>query len=422
MLAKLRHKLVELFGQYIKQFSYILLYRVLGICGNLVSGIMIARAIGESNRGIYGLFLTSLLVFNTILHLGFNTSVIYFAKKATHQLKSILSFYFLLTLSCLVFIFITLLFYGHLFKINDHTLILLFLITYFFLSLGNLTRGILVGKEETVWLYKMDAFLKILSLALVLICSYFHILNLSVALLIILFEYFLIYLFTYQKTELQIFPIQIDLPFLKSSIQLNLKNFLVTILIILILRCDQYFVKAILGNYYVGLYSVNASIIENLGILGTLFSIQMLPKLIEMEDFLHKLEKCKKHLLLLFTSSAAIAIIFYFLAPILIKLYFKKDIPLAVESFQVLLLGFILWTLINYLHVLYLSLRVKKTYLTFLWMTLFLNIGLNKWMIPQWGIVGSSWASVISYGFLFIICLIDLFILKKKNYNKKGIR
>lgn len=418
MIASLRHKLVQLFGQYIKQFSYILLYRILAIGANLVSGILIARAIGESNRGIYGLFLTSLLVFNTILHLGFNTSIIYFAKKATHQLKSIISFYFLLTLSCLVVIFLTLLFYGHLFKINDHTLILFFLITYFFLSLGNITRGILVGKEETVWLYQLDAFLKTLSLALVLICSYLKLLYLSAAISIILLEYFLIYYFTYQKTALQIFPIKIDLPFLKNSIQLNLKNFIVTILVILILRCDQYFVKAILGNYYVGLYSVNASIIENLGILGTLFSIQMLPKLIEMEDFLHKLEKCKKHLFLLFTSSSLIAIVFYFLAPILIKLYFKKEIPIAVESFQVLLLGFILWTMINYLHVLYLSLRVKKTYLTFLWLALFLNIALNKWMIPKWGIVGSSWASVISYSVLLLLCVFDLFVLKKNNYTK----
>lgn len=410
--------LTKWFGQYFKQFSYILLFRFIAIGTNLIAGILIARAIGEANRGIYGLFLTSLLVFNTVLHLGFNTSVIYFAKKATEQLRSILSFYFLLTISCLLLIFIVLQAYGHMFKIQDHTLIILFLVTYFFLSMGNMTRSILVGKEEAVWLYGMDAVLKSISLCLILAFSWSGILNLNAALIIILLEYLLIFLCTYYKSSLQIFPTQIDFTFLKNTIQLNLKNFLVTILMILILRCDQYFVKAILGNYYVGLYTVNASIIENLGVLGTLFSIQMLPKLIEMEDYMRKLEKCKKHLLLLFTSSAAIAGLFYFLAPILIRLYFKKDIPMAVDSFRILLIGFIFWTLINYIHVLYLSLRVKKTYLSFLWLALLLNILLNKFMIPKWGIVGSSWASIISYGILFSLCLFDLFVLKKRNVQK----
>lgn len=410
--------LTKWFGHYFKQFSYILLFRFIAIGTNLIAGILIARAIGEANRGIYGLFLTSLLIFNTVLHLGFNTSVIYFAKKATEQLRSILSFYFLLTISCLLLIFIVLQAYGHVFKIQDHTLIILFLVTYFFLSMGNLTRSILVGKEEAVWLYGMDAVLKSISLSFILAFAWSGILNLHLALIIILLEYFLIFICTYYKSSLQIIPIQIDFTFLKNTIQLNLKNFLVTILMILILRCDQYFVKAILGNYYVGLYTVNASIIENLGVLGTLFSIQMLPKLIEMEDYLRKLEKCKKHLMLLFTSGAAIASLFYFLAPILIRLYFKKDISMAVDSFRILLIGFVLWTLINYIHVLYLSLRVKKTYLSFLWLALLLNILLNKFMIPKWGIVGSSWASVICYGILFSLCLFDLFVLKKRNVQK----
>lgn len=410
--------MVEWFGQYIKQFSYILLYRILAIGANLVAGILIARAIGESNRGIYGLFLTSLLVFNTILHLGFNTSVIYFTKKTADKLHAILSFYFLLTLGCLIVIFFSLIFYGHLFRIQDHTLIFLFLITYMFLSMGNLTRNILIGREQTVWLYRMDMLLKFISLCTIGILSWLQLLNLTNALLVLLLEYFLIYLFTYRQTDLQIFPIQLDFVFLKNTIQFNLKNFLVSILLILLLRCDQYFVKAILGNYYVGLYTVNASIIENLGILGTLFSIQMLPKLIEMDDYLIKLQKCKKHLLMLLASAAGIALVFYFIAPYLIHLYFKKDIPAATASFQILLIGFILWTLINYIHVLYLSLRVKKTYLTFLWLALFVNIALNKFMIPQWGIIGSSWASVISYGLLLMACLFDLFVLKRNNALK----
>lgn len=416
---KIQRTLVNWFGQYIKQFSYLLIFRIITIICNLIAGIIIARTIGEANRGIYGLFLTSLLVFNTILNLGFNTSVFYFAKKAEQKLKSIISFYFLFTLICMVIIYILLIAFSHVFKFQHISFNFIFILAYFFLSIGNIFRNIIIGKENTVAIYRMDAVIKFIILVIIICLMYLHLLTLETAIILLLIENIALYFYSLIKVQIPIFPLELDFQFLKKTINFNLKNYLVAILMILLLRSDQYFIKLILGNYYVGLYSVNASIIENLGIIGTLFSIQMLPKLIAEENFLRKLEKSKKHILLLFGSSLFIAIIFYFIAPFIIQLYFKTQIIEAVVSFRVLLIGFVFWTILNYIHVFYLSLRVKKTYLTILWSALFLNIILNQILIPKYGIIGSAWASSISYGTILLMAFIDLFILKKQNALKK---
>lgn len=419
MKQTINNTLKNWFGNYLKQFSLLLFYRVIVTAANLVAGIIIARTIGEANRGIYGLFLTSLLIFNTILNLGFNTSVIYFAKKSTDKLKSIVSFYFLLSFSSALLILLTLILFSSIFKFQHPSINFIFIIAYFFLSMGNLFRSIIVGYDQTPTSYKIDAGIKIFLLIVIVALKYLNVLNLYYVLSLILIENLLFYILSYQKIKLDIFPLELDFKFLQSTITFNLKNYFVAILLILLLRSDQYFIKAILGNYYVGLYSVNASIIENLGIIGTLFSIQMLPKLIAQDDFIIKLQKSIKPLILLLLSSLSIAFIFYLLAPMLITLYFKTEIPIAVSSFRILLIGFVFWTILNFIHVLYLSIRVKKTYMSIMMFALLLNIVLNKYLVPAYGIIGSAWASSISYGVLLTLSLFDLFVLKRNNALKK---
>lgn len=419
MKQTINNTLKNWFGNYLKQFSLLLFYRVIVTAANLVAGIIIARTIGEANRGIYGLFLTSLLIFNTILNLGFNTSVIYFAKKSTDKLKSIVSFYFLLSFASALLILLTLILFSSIFKFQHPSINFIFIIAYFFLSMGNLFRSIIVGYDQTATSYKIDAGIKIFLLIVIVALKYLNVLNLYYVLSLILIENLLFYILSYQKIKLDIFPLELDFKFLQSTITFNLKNYFVAILLILLLRSDQYFIKAILGNYYVGLYSVNASIIENLGIIGTLFSIQMLPKLIAQDDFIIKLQKSIKPLILLLLSSLSIAFIFYLLAPMLITLYFKTEIPIAVSSFRILLIGFVFWTILNFIHVLYLSIRVKKTYMSIMLFALLLNIVLNKYLVPAYGIIGSAWASSISYGVLLALSLFDLFVLKRNNALKK---
>ncbi len=50
---------------------------------------------------------------------------------------------------------------------------------------------------------------------------------------------------------------------------------------------------------------------------------------------------------------------------------------------------------------------------------LLLNIVLNKYLVPAYGIIGSAWASSISYGVLLTLSLFDLFVLKRNNALKK---
>jgi O-antigen/teichoic acid export membrane protein len=95
------------------------MFRFGNIAFNILSGLIISRTLLEANRGIYGLFITSLYLFNVALNLGFNASALYYSQKNPEQLKSFLSSNLVLSLVSSLLVWIAIVMFSQHFPFQD---------------------------------------------------------------------------------------------------------------------------------------------------------------------------------------------------------------------------------------------------------------------------------------------------------------
>jgi O-antigen/teichoic acid export membrane protein len=222
-----------------------------------------------------------------------------------------------------------------------------------------------------------------------------------------------------RKLNIRILPLRFDSVLFKESFLFNAKSYIAVMLTILLTRGDQFVIKYFLGNAQTGLYSIGNQIIENLCIASGILMTIYLPKFLESQDFNWVMSKSKKLLFYIFCSSVALAGLFYVLAPWIMQMYFKHKPPEAITSFRILLIGFVFWSMYIVFNVVYLTIRMKKSNLVIIAISLALNLTINFLYIPKYGIIAAAWSSTICYALLFFMSYIDLFYLKIKNFNKK---
>ena len=93
----------------------------------------------------------------------------------------------------------------------------------------------------------------------------------------------------------------------------------------------------------------------------------------------------------------------------------------AVPIFKILLLASSVLSLEAILAQYYASIG-KIKFLIYYWiLTLLVNISLNYFWIPKYGIAGAAWSSLISYSLILILLLLKIytesFLSKTKNEN-----
>lgn len=395
------------------------IYRFLSVLINFYTGVLIARDLGEANRGLFGLFLTSLFFFNVFLNFGFNNSAAYFASKSPDKMKQYLSTNFILSIFSSIVIIISLFIFSLYFNFQSDSLRYLFLICYIFYSFSLIYRSFLVGQNHLIYSQKIDFYLRLGYLIYILILYINQAMSVFNILLYVTLEYLIFSILSKFKIKVNIFPLQFNFQFFKDTFLFNSKTYLAAILATFILRFDQYLIKYFYGNFQVGIYSICSTIIENMCIVTSMIAVFYIPKLFAEKNLTLILNKSRKILGFILISSIAMASVIYIISPWLIELYFKKTNPEAVTLLRVLLIGFVSWSIFIFIHTIYFSLRFKKSLLIIMTFCLAINIGINYFLIPKYGIITAAWSSSISYTILATLCYIDLFILKKNNFLKK---
>lgn len=417
MISKGLH-LLETYKEFIRNLSINVFYRVIIVAINLVSGIIISRDLMEANRGLFSIILTSFFLFNTALNFGINGSAAYFAKADPAKLKSFLSTG--LIVAFLSSILLVALIFFKIYTFQNELLKYVFLVGYFLFSIQVLFRSILIGMDFNIFSQKIDVITRSFYLVFIIILHQLGYMSVFNVIIFIILEYTAFSIIANYKLKLSIFPFQIiNLSFFKETFLINSKMYLSGVLGVLLLRGDQFIVKKLLGNYNVGLYTVGSTILENLGVVTSMICVMYLPKLIEEKNLTEKFKKTNKLLVLIAGISIIIAFIFYFLSPYIIELYYKKANIEAAESLQILLIGFVFWSLFTFISYVYFSIRIKKSYLIIIAFCVLINLSINYIYLPLNGIKAAAWASTISYFLLFVLSYFDLFYLKKKNFLKK---
>jgi O-antigen/teichoic acid export membrane protein len=422
---ELRNQLNYYFQKYerlLKIFSAGVLLRGGIVVINFITGIWIARELGEADRGlIFGLFLGALVLFNTAFNFGYNGSALYYAKKAPDKLPLYLTTNFIITGLSIVFILLAMVLFSFSLKFQSDYLRLVFVICYIMFSFSQIYRSFLLGMDENYFMQKFDFSTRILYIIFIGILCYFHSLTaISIAIFFTL-EYSLFTWVAYRKVNLKFWPLKWDYAFFKENILFNSKSYIASILYMLLLKGDQFLIKLFFGNFQVGVYGIGSTIIENLFFFTALIATMYLPKLLEYENLEFILNKSIKILGIIFISSIGLSIVTFIMSPYIVEFYYNKPNPIGAESLRILLVGFVGLSLFIFNYYIYFSIRLKKSLIIILFIGVVLNLLLNYLYLPQYGILASAWASSICYSLVAILSFIDLYFLKKRNYRRKII-
>lgn len=393
-------------------------YRLVVIGVNFISGILISRNIGDANRGIFTLFLTSLMLLNIFLSFGINTNAAYFANQDKSRLQKYFNLYLAINFFGVILISLVLILFSRQFNFQSSTLSVSFIICYALFSMSNMLKSCLVGIHQNNYIQKLDASLRILYLIFILTSVYLNVLSVLLISIFFIIEYLVTCVMTYQKIGFSKFHFHFDLRIFRESLRFNSKTYIIGILLFLITRSDQYMIKYFMHNAPLGHYGTCNAIIENLGVIGLMILTIFLPKFLEIEDLNLKLKKAQKLILIIFAINAFIAIVIYFLSPIILNLY-KISNSEALSSLRILLFGFVFYSLYSILTTVSYTLRYKKSNIAILVFAILLNISLNWIYIPKHGIKAAAWSSTLCYTLLFLLSYIDIFYFKKKNQRQR---
>ena len=200
-------------------------------------------------------------------------------------------------------------------------------------------------------------------------------------------------------------PISFSFGVFRQHVGLGTKAYLIAFFGFLVLRIDLVMVKYMLGAQAAGYYSISEILAENMLTLPIVIGTILFPKLSGMADHQQKLQLTKKTAFVAAGLMAPLMVLASVLARPIIQLVFGKSFLPAVAPFIWLMPGSFLLgieiVIVQYLN----SLGFPKI-IAYSWLVVtVLNIGINLWAIPAYGIVGAAMVSTVTYSLIFVFVL-----------------
>ena len=200
-------------------------------------------------------------------------------------------------------------------------------------------------------------------------------------------------------------PVLVSLTVFRQHVRLGVKAYLIAFFGFLVLRIDLVMVKYMLGAQAAGYYSISETMAENMLTLPVVVGTILFPKLSGMAHRKEKLHLTRKAAFVTAALLVPIMVIGSALAKPLVQVVFGKSFLPAVAPFIWLMPGSFLLgvetVIVQYLNSLGFPRIVAYSWL----LVTALNIGINLWAIPAYGIVGAAIVSTISYALVFVLVL-----------------
>lgn len=419
-----------------KNSAITFLSRILIFALGIITSIILARVLGPTGKGIYTLIILIPTVMLKLGCLGIEAANVYFTGSKKYEVRDIVSNSFISAFSLgliLIFLFLGL---SHLNifqnflnskQINPFYLWLVVLTIPLSLLFGFLIN-IFLGKEEIVKYNKINIFKAILQLIAIVI--FLLILKqgvfgavVSYVLTTICITLFITPLIR-KITKIKIF---LNKNLLKGSIKYGLKTYFGNLTQFLNYRLDMFLVAIFLVPAAVGYYSIVVGIAEQLWMLPGAIAAVLFPRISSLKDAEanNLTPRVARHtFFIIFVLSLILAL----LAKPLIKIFFGTAFLPSVMPLLILLPGIIALGGAKTLTA-DLAGRGKPqfgTYASFI--SLAVNIPLNLWLIPKWGISGAAFASTVAYILATLIIIIafvkisnsswkDIIFIKKSDFR-----
>jgi O-antigen/teichoic acid export membrane protein len=212
-------------------------------------------------------------------------------------------------------------------------------------------------------------------------------------------------------------PVLFSITVFRQHVGIGIKAYLICFFGFLVLRIDLVMVKYMLGAQAAGYYSISETMAENMLTLPVVVGTILFPKLSGMARNAEKLQLTGKTAFVTAALMAPVMIVASLLAKPAVQLVFGKSFLPAVVPFIWLMPGsFFLGieaVIVQYLN----SLGFPKIIVYFWLLVTALNIGINFWAIPAYGITGAAIVSTVTYSLIFLLILALVYNAKRSERN-----
>lgn len=405
---------------------------VFSIIAGFLASIVLARVLGPDNYGIYITLIIIPTIVVSITHLGIRGSAVFHVGKGKFNRDELVSsILFLWIMASILGIIISAIAY---YFYNEPNFTMLLIALVLFVIPGQLAiiyfGGIFLGNDEISRANQMNWITNSINLGLIIILVWgvgMGILGAVISFLVsgsIVAIYGLILLSKSYHVRFRVHR-----KVLKSLLRLGILFSVSFFILQLNYRVDILLIEKLRGATEVGIYSIGASIAEQLWQLPLAVGIVVFSRTANTEDREAMTETTGVLLRLSFIFSIGLAIVMFFVVPFFVPLIFGDEYIASIRIIQLILPGIIMVVMFRILsgHLAGLG-RPEITLYVFL-PALILNILLNLLWIPDYGGEGAAMATNVSYtagsiGYLIIysrilkVPLKDILIIKREDITR----
>lgn len=373
------------------------------------TGIIIARKLGPERRGLYGLvFLAATMLFS-FGHLGLGSAIAYYTGERKFSRKKIFAFTLVSSLTLGTVMGVLFFFaYPQIRGIWDeipgpvmltgiiavpflflHMFVMRYLLASLKVLQSNITKifeplFFLVGVVVLVWIFEGGVQATVISFtASAVLASILGVL-----------------LYTRDSWP----PEKFGSTLMKPMFSYGIKSYAILIFTVLNVKLDVFLVKYFLTASDVGFYQIAASIGARLWYLPNALGAMLFPTLLAMEKDSSKFSAkvCRNNLMIMLIISVAIVLA---ARPLVILLYGKEYEPVIYALYSIIW-GVFIFPVYKFLAVDFAAKKKLGIGIFASFIGIIVNVLLNLYLIPRYGIVGAGIATSISYSVLSGILLI----------------
>lgn len=380
--------------------------------------IFITRSFSVEVYGEYSYLLSIAMTLFQFAHLGFSSANTFYVVQNKRLLPFLLANTNILGIIVGIVSLILLLILNSLYFHRDVNLIILTALIVPFQVLSLLNTGLLFGLKKVITYNYLELASK-LFYCLLVIAVIIYSKSVLLLLLAYLLQMLLLSITSYYSLKgVSKNKLSPSIKLLKKTSNYSIRLYITLFLSFLVLKIDVYFIEHILGNQPLGIYSLAATLASNLILIIQVLIPLLVPRLSEIKDDLKKIKKLMNIMAYALLLLLAINIFFQIFGEWIILLVFGDKYLNSVPIFKILLLASSVLSLEAILAQYYASIG-KIKFLIYYWiLTLLVNICLNYFWIPKYGIAGAAWSSLVSYSLILILLLLKsiqgIFSLKNK--------
>jgi len=405
--TELRRNVLETYGT-----------RVLVLIITFATAVVIARELGPTGRGLYAVAVTVGAIGAQFGNLGLHASNIYYVAKDRGLLPALIgNTLAVVFVACIVAALggIGFAFWPNASPVHG-TLLLLSLASVPVGLAYLLTQGLLLGVNEVRAYNNIECGGKLLALMLICVLALAQgstvQLFFAATLSSVMITFFWALLRLRRVSEK---PPRLSWTVFRQSIGLGSRAYTIAFFGFLLLRIDLLMVKYMLGATEAGYYSISQVLAENTMMFPVVVGLLLFPKLSAIKAREEKLQLANKALLVTAGLMLPAVVIAAAVAAPIISMAFGRNFLPAISPFVWLMPG----TYFLGLETVMVQLLNSEGFppiIVVAWIVdTIVNVALNFWAIPRYGITGASIVSSVCY---FLMFLIVSAVVWKRNYAR----